>query len=98
VDLEPLAGNAGAQIVRDLVTRHLELTGSRARKWILDNWNGDAIALYQGVPARIQALLGVSRNRQALHPGQRVAVLAHANKCRRAAAEWAAASGQVQHG
>jgi len=38
VDLESIEGSKDAQIVRDLITRHLELTGSRRAKWILDNW------------------------------------------------------------
>src|SRR6202035_4267508 len=35
VDLEPLLDGQDVQMVRDLVTRHLELTGSRRAKGIL---------------------------------------------------------------
>jgi glutamate synthase domain-containing protein 2/glutamate synthase domain-containing protein 1/glutamate synthase domain-containing protein 3 len=38
VDLEPLADPSDVQLVRDLITKHAELTGSRRARWILDNW------------------------------------------------------------
>src|ERR1700686_3800553 len=38
VDLETLLDAQDVKIVRDLVTRHVELTGSRRAKWILNNW------------------------------------------------------------
>ncbi len=38
VDLEPLMEGQDAQVVRDLVTRHAELTGSSRARMILDSW------------------------------------------------------------
>src|SRR5207248_1327199 len=38
VDLEPLLDEQDVQLVRNLITRHLDLTGSRRARWILDNW------------------------------------------------------------
>ncbi len=45
VDLEPLLDGQDLQLVRDLVTRHLKVTGSRRAQWILDNWS-DAVSRF----------------------------------------------------
>ena len=59
VDLEPLLeAQDVADSFEDLVTRHLELTGSRRAKWILDNWPEMLSAVYQSLPARVQARAG----------------------------------------
>ena len=39
VDLEPVIEAPDTQMVKDLVARHLELTGSRRARWILENWS-----------------------------------------------------------
>ena len=51
VDLEPLMEPQDIQIVRALVARHYELTGSPRAKWILDNWSEQASALHQSFSA-----------------------------------------------
>jgi glutamate synthase domain-containing protein 2/glutamate synthase domain-containing protein 1/glutamate synthase domain-containing protein 3 len=38
VDLEPVEGDA--QLLRNLIERHFEFTGSPRAKWILENWSG----------------------------------------------------------
>ena len=84
VDLEPLIEPKDIQVVRNLISRHLELTGSPRAKWILDNWQ-DAVSRFIKVfPHEFKRVLGVSRSERAHVPGDSVAVLAAAE--------------QVQHG
>jgi len=84
VDLEPVIEAQDEEIVRDLVTRHLDLTGSRRGKWILENWSEMLPRFIKVFPHEFKRVLGVSRSRQPYVPGQPVAVLAQAE--------------QVQHG
>ncbi len=84
VDLEPLLEPQDVQIVRDLVTRHQDLTGSRRAQWILDNWHEMRSRFIKIFPHEFKRVLGVSRSQQAYIPGEPVSVLAEA--------------GQVQHG
>ena len=80
VDLEPLLEASDLQVVKDLVTRHLDLTGSRRAKWILDNWS-DAVSRFIKVfPHEFKRVLGVSRNEQAYIPSEPVAVSAGAEQ------------------
>ena len=84
VDLEPLAEVKDLQLVKDLITRHLDLTGSGRAKWILDNWS-DAVSRFIKVfPYEFKRVLGVNRSAQAYIPSEPVAALAAAE--------------QVQHG
>jgi len=84
VDLEPLVETQDVQCVRDLVTRHMELTGSRRAQWILDHWDEAATRFIKVFPREFKRVLGVSRSDHAYIPGEPVAVLANAE--------------QVQHG
>jgi glutamate synthase domain-containing protein 3 len=84
VDLEPLLESQDVQIVRDLVRRHLEFTGSPRAKWILDNWNEAVPRFIKVFPHEYKRVLGVARAQQAYIPGQALPVLVHAE--------------QVQHG
>jgi glutamate synthase (NADPH) large chain len=38
VDLEPIFDPTDQQIVHDLIVQHVEVTGSRRGKWILEHW------------------------------------------------------------
>jgi glutamate synthase (NADPH/NADH) large chain len=69
--------------------RHLELTGSRRAKWILDNWHDMVSRFIKVFPHEFKRVLGVGRSSQAYVPSQSVAVLAHAQQVR---------DPQVQHG
>jgi glutamate synthase (ferredoxin) len=89
VDLEPLLEAQDVQLVRDLVTRHLELTSSHRAKWILDNWNDLASRFIKVFPHEFKRVLGVRRSEQAYIPSQSDAILAHADQGQ---------SEQVQHG
>src|SRR5208283_4130166 len=89
VDLEPVletqdAEVAEANLVRDLVARHLELTGSPRAAWLLDNWSEALSRFIKVFPHEHKRVLGVSRRRQPYIPGSPVAAMAPAE--------------QVQHG
>jgi glutamate synthase domain-containing protein 2/glutamate synthase domain-containing protein 3 len=84
VDLEPLTETKDLQVVRDLVQRHAELTGSQRAKWILDNWNEAVSRFIKVFPHEFKRVLGIARAGQAYIPGEPLAVLANAE--------------QVQHG
>jgi glutamate synthase (NADPH/NADH) large chain len=89
VDLEPLLDSQDVEIVRDLVTRHRELTGSRRAQWILDNWHELVSRFIKVFPHEFKRVLGIGRRPQAYIPSEPVAVLAHAEQ---------AQNEQVQHG
>jgi glutamate synthase domain-containing protein 3 len=61
VDLEPLIECQDVQILRDLVTRHCELTGSRRARWILDNWSETLPRFIKVFPHEYKRVLGVNR-------------------------------------
>jgi glutamate synthase (NADPH/NADH) large chain len=84
VDLEPVIEAQDAQIVKDLVTRHFELTNSPRAKWILENWCEVLPRFIKVFPHEFKRVLGVSRNREPYIPVEPIAVLAGAE--------------QVQHG
>jgi glutamate synthase (NADPH) large chain len=84
VDLEPLfaaqdmqraeAQQVEMKLVRDLVARHLALTGSPRAAWILDNWS-DALSRFIKVfPHEHKRVLGVSRRRKHYIPSPPLAV------------------------
>ncbi len=89
VDLEPLVDTQDVQIVHDLVSRHLDLTGSRRAKWILDNWRETLSRFIKVFPHEFKRVLGVSRSEQAYIPSSPVALLEPAEQMQ---------SEQVQHG
>jgi glutamate synthase (NADPH) large chain len=84
VDLEPVIEAQDAQIVKDLVTRHFDLTKSPRAKWILENWCDVLSRFIKVFPHEFKRVLGVSRNRAPYIPLEPAAVLAGAE--------------QVQHG
>jgi len=93
VDLEPIL-EADAQlgeaqvvevrIVKNLVSRHLELTGSPRAAWLLDNWAEALSRFIKVFPHEHKRVLGLSRRRQPYIPSSPLAALALAE--------------QVQHG
>jgi glutamate synthase domain-containing protein 3 len=94
VDLEPLfeaqdgqlAGDQLVEInlVKDLIARHLALTGSPRAAWILDNWSEALSRFIKVFPHEHKRVLGVSRRRQPYIPSPPADVLVSAE--------------QVQHG
>jgi glutamate synthase domain-containing protein 2/glutamate synthase domain-containing protein 1/glutamate synthase domain-containing protein 3 len=84
VDLEPVLEAHDLQLVKDLIARHLDLTGSPRAKWILENWPDQLPRFIKVFPHEFKRVLGVSRSTQPYVSGQPLAVLAEA--------------AQVQHG
>jgi glutamate synthase (NADPH/NADH) large chain len=70
VDLEPVIEMEDVQIVRDLVTRHAELTGSPRARMILDNWSDMLPRFIKVFPHEFKRVLGVSRVSQPYITGQ----------------------------
>jgi glutamate synthase domain-containing protein 3 len=89
VDLEPVVEAQDAQIVRELVSRHLELTGSRRAKWILENWPETLPRFIKVFPHEFKRVLGVGRSPKHYVPSQALVTLAHAEQAQHA---------QVQNG
>jgi glutamate synthase domain-containing protein 3 len=82
VDLEPLLEPKDIQTVRELLTRHKELTNSPRARYILDHWTDTVSRFIKVFPHEYKRVLGVPRNEQAYVPVE--SVVAHAE--------------QVQHG
>jgi glutamate synthase (NADPH/NADH) large chain len=61
VDLEPLAEAQDLQVVHNLVSRHVELTGSTRGRMILDNWSDMAPRFLKVFPHELKRVLGISR-------------------------------------
>jgi glutamate synthase domain-containing protein 3 len=78
VDLEPLLEVQDIQLVRDLITRHYELTQSQRARWILDNWQEAQSRFIKVFPHEFKRVLGVTRSQRAYIPAMPVAVLAPA--------------------
>jgi glutamate synthase domain-containing protein 3 len=94
VDLESIDDLKDAQIIQGLVARHLELTGSRRAKWILQNWAEMLPRFIKVFPHEYKRVLGVSRSRRLQVLGQPMPPVAHVEHARHARVQ----NGQVQHG
>src|SRR5215472_12628618 len=75
VDLEPVIEARDIELVRGLVERHYELTGSQRGKNILENWMDMLPRFIKIFPHEFKRVLGVSRTRQPYIPGQPLPVL-----------------------
>jgi glutamate synthase domain-containing protein 3 len=73
VDLESVVEAQDVALLNNLITRHLELTGSPRAKWILENWPEMMPRFIKVFPHEFKRVLGVSRNRQPHIPSQPVA-------------------------
>ncbi|MFZ0318568.1 MAG: glutamate synthase large subunit [Candidatus Sulfotelmatobacter sp.] len=94
VDLESIDGSKDAKILRDIISRHGELTGSHRAKWILENW-GELLPRFVKVfPHEYKRVLGVSRGRRSYVPSEPMPPVAHVEHVRHVQAQ----NGQVQHG
>ena len=74
VDLEPLGDERDVLIVRDLVSRHVDLTSSPRAKWILDNWQDLQPRFIKVFPHEYKRVLGIGRSQSAYIPCQSVAI------------------------
>jgi len=70
VDLEPVIEPADIQLVKDLILRHLALTGSRRARKILDSWSESLPRFIKVFPHEFKRVLGVARASQHYIPGQ----------------------------
>jgi glutamate synthase domain-containing protein 3 len=66
VDLEPLDDAQDIQLVRDLISRHLELTGSPRAEWILEHFESMIPKFVKVFPHEYKRVLGVARRQPAL--------------------------------
>ena len=89
VDLEPVIAEADARIVRDLLTRHLDLTGSQRAQWILDNWVEMLPRFIKVFPHEYKRVQGIPRGARPYVPITSAPV---------APQLMAASYGQVRHG
>jgi glutamate synthase domain-containing protein 3 len=84
VDLEPLVAKEDVELVRGLLTRHRDLTGSPRAAWLLENWKAVQPRFIKVYPHEYKRVLGVARVAEAYSPASNQSPLA--------------AAGQVQHG
>jgi glutamate synthase domain-containing protein 2/glutamate synthase domain-containing protein 3 len=89
VDLEPLAVDEDIELVRGLMQRHIELTGSPQAAWILEHWETTQARFIKVFPHEYKRVLGVPRAN---------AVYASPVAVSAASASPMEAIGQVQHG
>jgi glutamate synthase domain-containing protein 2/glutamate synthase domain-containing protein 1/glutamate synthase domain-containing protein 3 len=61
VDLEPLVNDADVTIVRGLLERHRDATGSPRAAWILENWGAAQGSFIKVFPHEFKRVLGVAR-------------------------------------
>jgi glutamate synthase (ferredoxin) len=69
VDLEPVIEAADVKMVKELIERHLALTGSRRARKLLDNWNEMLPRFIKVFPHEFKRVLGVARVQQPYIPG-----------------------------
>ena len=94
VDLEPLLDEQDTQLVKNLVARHAELTGSRRAKSILDNWHEMVTRFIKVFPHEFKRVLKVPRSQNAYIPNQPATLLGGPAPLQREQVQ----QGQVQHG
>ncbi len=73
IDLEAVTTPQDVAILRDLIARHRELTGSPRAAWILKNWNEALPQFIKVFPHEYKRVLGVSRVAQAYIPVAKIA-------------------------
>jgi glutamate synthase domain-containing protein 3 len=61
VDLEPLVKDEDLKLVRDLLQRHIEYTGSPQAAWILEHWETTQARFIKVFPHEYKRVLGVPR-------------------------------------
>jgi glutamate synthase domain-containing protein 3 len=70
VDLEPLIEEKDTELVRRLITRHAELTGSRRARWILERWAEAQARFIKIFPHEYKRVLGVPRSQAVFEPAR----------------------------
>jgi glutamate synthase (NADPH/NADH) large chain len=77
VDLDSVTEAQDAELLKNLITRHFELTGSRRAKSILDNWQERLPRFIKVFPHEFKRVLGISRTRKTEIPHRPVVPVAH---------------------
>src|SRR3984885_13084008 len=80
VDLESVTEAQDTEVLRNLIARHLELTGSQRAKSILENWSDLLPRFIKVFPHEFKRVLGASRSRPSLVPSQPMARVAQAEQ------------------
>jgi glutamate synthase domain-containing protein 3 len=61
VDLEPVSESKDIEILRGMISRHAELTGSPQANWILKHWESTLPKFLKVFPHEYKRVLGVPR-------------------------------------
>jgi glutamate synthase domain-containing protein 3 len=61
VDLEPVVDPADMQALLNLITRHVDATGSPRGKWILENWGEMLPKFVKVFPHEYKRVLGIPK-------------------------------------
>ena len=61
MDLEPVVDSADMQALLNLITRHVEATGSPRGKWILENWGEMLPKFVKVFPHEYKRVLGIPK-------------------------------------
>jgi glutamate synthase domain-containing protein 3 len=61
VDLEPVMETADIELLRGLIAKHFEYTGSPRAEWILDNWGTMLPKFVKVFPHEFKRVLGIKR-------------------------------------
>ena len=61
VDLEPVMETADIELLRSLIAKHFEYTGSPRAEWILDNWSAMLPKFVKVFPHEFKRVLGIKR-------------------------------------
>ncbi|MBZ5647402.1 MAG: glutamate synthase large subunit [Acidobacteriia bacterium] len=70
VDLEPVLDGPDVQTLRNLIARHVEMTGSPRGQWVLDNWDELLPRFVKVFPHEYKRVLGVPRSTSVYVPGE----------------------------
>jgi glutamate synthase domain-containing protein 3 len=90
VDLEPLQASEDVELVRGLMQRHIDLTGSPHAAWILEHWETTQARFIKVFPHEYKRVLGVAR--------ADTVYVSPVTKISLANVSSMVATGQVQHG
>jgi glutamate synthase domain-containing protein 3 len=61
VDLDPVEADTDRELLRDLIRRHLDATGSPRARWVLDHWEELLPRFVKVFPHELKRVLGVPR-------------------------------------
>ena len=74
VDLEPVMETADIELLRNLIVKHFEYTGSPRAEWILENWSAMLPKFVKVFPHEYKRVLGIKRDVRSQEPEVRTPV------------------------